>query len=116
MDSKTNNNLATVPENDPLEDGYTKVTISDLNLMVSAVDVESIKHLAVPTPKNEISRLKILRETNLLNSNYSQETFDLIANIAKRHFKVTSLMLAFKNIHFLILHLFLVSIFIYYLN
>jgi hypothetical protein len=55
---------------------------------LSDSDKELISELCVPVPSNESERIKVLRQTKLLDSNTSDPTFDRFTSLCQRLFDV----------------------------
>jgi len=53
-------------------------------------DLEKLRTVTVPIPSNENSRLLILRQTNLLDSEIVDPTYDRFTSFCQRIFKVLS--------------------------
>ena len=55
-----------------------------------AKDLCALQKLTVPVPKQEVTRLKLLRETNLLDSAVNEGDYQRFTSLASRVFKVSS--------------------------
>jgi len=55
---------------------------------VSKKDIEELAALTAPTPENELQRIKVLRETNILNTNREEINLDCFTTLASSIFKV----------------------------
>lgn len=71
----------------PINTDVGTVLVED-TLGLTSTDQALLAGLKVPVPSNENERIKVLRQTHLLNSDAEEATFDRFTALARRIFKV----------------------------
>lgn len=59
-----------------------------LSVQLTDVDTEKLSKLSVPIPQNEDKRIRVLRESAILDTSQSDESYDRFVHICCRVFKV----------------------------
>lgn len=71
-----------------LDQNLTQGNLSFGKYRMTKTEKELVQNLTVPVPNNESYRIRVLRQTELLDSNPSDSDFDRYTSLAKRIFNV----------------------------